>query len=110
MASSSTAEPHSYTHAQDEDPDDLIPSDPPADTTTTAFPSYKTNFLQACLSAQVLTFGTFTLKSGRVSPYFFNAGLFHRYVCTTTRYFLGFTTNQSSQATSHAYRFSLLAF
>lgn len=103
MASSSTAEPHSHTHAQDEDPDDLIPSDRLADTTTatTAFPSYKINFLQACLSAQVFTFGTFTLKSGRVSPYFFNAGLFHRY---------GSTTNQFSQATSHAYHFSLLAF
>ena len=83
MASSSAAEPHSHSHAQDEDPDDLIPSDPPPDTTTTttttALPSYKAEFLQACLSAQVLTFGSFTLKSGRVSPYFFNAGLFHRY-------------------------------
>ena len=96
MASSSIVEPHSRTHAQDEDPDDLIPSDPPADTTTTAIPSYKTNFLQACLSAQVLTFGNFTLKSGRISPYFFNAGLFHRYVGTTTGYFLVFATNQSS--------------
>ncbi|KAI9724985.1 MAG: hypothetical protein M1812_000261 [Candelaria pacifica] len=40
-------------------------------------PSYKTSFLQACLSANVLTFGTYTLKSGRKSPYFFNAGSFH---------------------------------
>ena len=86
MASLSTAEPHSRTHAQDEDPDDLIPSDPSANTATNALPSSKTNFLQACLSAQVLTFGTFTLKSGRVSPYFFNAGLFHRYVGTSPRY------------------------
>jgi orotate phosphoribosyltransferase len=41
-------------------------------------PSYKTQFIQTCLTAQVLKFGTFTLKSGRQSPYFFNAGLFHR--------------------------------
>ncbi|KAI9678424.1 MAG: orotate phosphoribosyltransferase [Trizodia sp. TS-e1964] len=34
-------------------------------------------FLTACLSAQVLAFGTFTLKSGRASPYFFNAARFH---------------------------------
>ncbi|PYH88138.1 orotate phosphoribosyltransferase [Aspergillus ellipticus CBS 707.79] len=42
-----------------------------------ALPAYKTNFLESCLSANVLTFGTFTLKSGRQSPYFFNAGTFH---------------------------------
>ncbi|PLB50621.1 orotate phosphoribosyltransferase [Aspergillus steynii IBT 23096] len=40
-------------------------------------PAYKTAFLESCLSANVLTFGTFTLKSGRHSPYFFNAGTFH---------------------------------
>ncbi len=39
-------------------------------------PAYKTDFLQACLSANILTFGTYTLKSGRQSPYFFNAGSF----------------------------------
>ncbi|KAI4142567.1 MAG: hypothetical protein LQ341_003176 [Variospora aurantia] len=39
-------------------------------------PDYKTKFLQACLSANILTFGTYTLKSGRQSPYFFNAGSF----------------------------------
>lgn len=32
-------------------------------------------FIQAALDNQVLKFGQFTLKSGRVSPYFFNAGL-----------------------------------
>ncbi|KAI9717089.1 MAG: orotate phosphoribosyltransferase [Chrysothrix sp. TS-e1954] len=45
-------------------------------TITPAPPSYKHAFLTACLDANVLTFGTYTLKSGRVSPYFFNAGLF----------------------------------
>lgn len=39
---------------------------------------YKTSLINICLSAQVLKFGSFTLKSGRQSPYFFNAGLFHR--------------------------------
>lgn len=34
-------------------------------------------FLQLALHHQVLRFGQFTLKSGRVSPYFFNAGLFN---------------------------------
>eukprot|EP00747_Dinoflagellata_sp_TGD_P183015 gnl/TRDRNA2_/TRDRNA2_37649_c0_seq1.p1 gnl/TRDRNA2_/TRDRNA2_37649_c0~~gnl/TRDRNA2_/TRDRNA2_37649_c0_seq1.p1 ORF type:complete len:230 (+),score=52.58 gnl/TRDRNA2_/TRDRNA2_37649_c0_seq1:56-745(+) len=34
-------------------------------------------FVEFALSQQVLKFGSFTLKSGRTSPYFFNAGLFH---------------------------------
>ena len=34
-------------------------------------------FLSYALKREVLRFGEFTLKSGRVSPYFFNAGLFH---------------------------------
>ncbi|KAI9761908.1 MAG: orotate phosphoribosyltransferase [Geoglossum simile] len=38
-------------------------------------PAYKTVFLQSCLSANVLTFGSYTLKSE--SPYFFNAGSLH---------------------------------
>ncbi|GAT26139.1 orotate phosphoribosyltransferase [Aspergillus luchuensis] len=33
-----------------------------------ALPAYKTTFLESCLSANVLTFGTFTLKSGRRIP------------------------------------------
>lgn len=39
--------------------------------------SHKQKFLQAALDAQALKFGTFTLKSGRISPYFFNMGLFN---------------------------------
>ncbi len=35
------------------------------------------NFIELCIENQVLRFGEFTLKSGRISPYFFNAGLFH---------------------------------
>ena len=43
-----------------------------------ALPQYKESFLKDCVSAGALKFGTFTLKSKRISPYFFNAGLFHR--------------------------------
>lgn len=35
---------------------------------------YQSDFLDLALQHQVLAFGTFTLKSGRVSPYFFNLG------------------------------------
>ena len=37
---------------------------------------YQKEFLDFALSKGVLKFGEFTLKSGRTSPYFFNAGLF----------------------------------
>lgn len=35
------------------------------------------SFIDLCLQLGVLRFGEFKLKSGRVSPYFFNAGLFN---------------------------------
>ncbi|WP_273393246.1 orotate phosphoribosyltransferase [Actinobacillus porcinus] len=39
--------------------------------------NYKSEFIKFALSRNVLRFGEFTLKSGRISPYFFNAGLFN---------------------------------
>jgi orotate phosphoribosyltransferase len=38
--------------------------------------SYKNEFIELCVELGVLKFGSFKLKSGRESPYFFNAGLF----------------------------------
>lgn len=38
---------------------------------------YQREFLDFALEVGVLKFGEFTLKSGRISPYFFNAGLFN---------------------------------
>ncbi|ENM5726468.1 orotate phosphoribosyltransferase [Vibrio mimicus] len=39
--------------------------------------AYQREFIEFALEKQVLKFGEFTLKSGRKSPYFFNAGLFN---------------------------------
>jgi orotate phosphoribosyltransferase len=39
--------------------------------------AFQQDFLDLALDRGVLRFGEFTLKSGRLSPYFFNAGLFH---------------------------------
>jgi orotate phosphoribosyltransferase len=39
--------------------------------------SNKTRFIRLALECEVLRFGEFKLKSGRLSPYFFNAGLFN---------------------------------
>ncbi|MDR0781746.1 MAG: orotate phosphoribosyltransferase [Pseudomonadales bacterium] len=38
---------------------------------------YQRNFLDFVIARNILRFGDFTLKSGRQSPYFFNAGLFN---------------------------------
>jgi orotate phosphoribosyltransferase len=39
--------------------------------------SYQKNFIEFAIRRNALRFGEFTLKSGRTSPYFFNAGLFN---------------------------------
>lgn len=39
--------------------------------------TYQHDFIDFILSTEALRFGQFTLKSGRNSPYFFNAGLFN---------------------------------
>lgn len=42
-----------------------------------AMQDYQRRFLELSIERSVLRFGEFTLKSGRISPYFFNAGLFN---------------------------------
>ncbi|EXU76345.1 orotate phosphoribosyltransferase [Erwinia mallotivora] len=39
--------------------------------------AWQRQFIEFAINKQVLKFGDFTLKSGRKSPYFFNAGLFN---------------------------------
>ena len=41
-------------------------------------PAWKAELISHCLSSGILTFGSFTLKSHRVSPYFVNCGLFSK--------------------------------
>ena len=41
-------------------------------------PDLNHEFLTVCVENDILMFGEFTLKSGRISPYFFNAGNFDR--------------------------------
>ena len=42
-----------------------------------ALASYKIDFIHFLVRAEALKFGTFTLKSGRIAPYFLNAGCFN---------------------------------
>lgn len=46
-----------------------------------AMQDYQHDFLNFAIDTEVLRFGEFTLKSGRKSPYFFNAGLFNTGSC-----------------------------
>lgn len=46
-------------------------------TATSQLPTYKQEFLKSSIDGGVLKFGSFELKSKRISPYFFNAGEFH---------------------------------
>lgn len=43
---------------------------------STDLPAWKSSLISLCLSSNVLSFGSFKLKSNRISPYFFNCGLF----------------------------------
>ena len=38
---------------------------------------FRTDFIRFAIEQQVLLFGEYKTKAGRLSPYFFNAGLFH---------------------------------
>ncbi|HEY2146059.1 MAG TPA: orotate phosphoribosyltransferase [Steroidobacteraceae bacterium] len=57
--------------------------------------AYQSEFIDLCVRLGVLRFGSFKLKSGRESPYFFNAGLFN--------------TGAAIAAVGHAYAAALAA-
>lgn len=57
--------------------------------------SYQRDFLRFAIDTGVLRFGSFSLKSGRVSPYFFNAG--------------GFNTGASLAKLGHFYAQAIIA-
>ncbi|KAI9054726.1 hypothetical protein LZ554_001877 [Drepanopeziza brunnea f. sp. 'monogermtubi'] len=44
---------------------------------SSTLPQYKQDFMKTAIDSEILKFGSFTLKSGRTSPYFFNCGLFY---------------------------------
>ncbi len=44
----------------------------------TLMKDYQQNFINIAIESEALCFGEFTLKSGRTSPYFFNAGLLYQ--------------------------------
>jgi orotidine 5'-phosphate decarboxylase subfamily 2 len=55
-----------------------VTSDDEQNNETTNIEPYQKAFLEFSLAEGVLKFGSFVLKSGRTSPYFFNAGLFSK--------------------------------
>ncbi|KAF2171641.1 hypothetical protein M409DRAFT_17878 [Zasmidium cellare ATCC 36951] len=46
--------------------------------TTAPLPDWKTSLISLSLTSNILTFGTYKLKSHRISPYFVNCGLFSK--------------------------------